>query len=154
MAAIPFQHALGPVRSLAESVRREFADPAARGRRVCLLLAPIALLSLADLWMTIDHLTQVGMFESNPIARAVMAQGSPTLLAVWKILSVAMAIGFLFVARRKWIGEAATWLAVFVLIWLMIRWAVYSDQVSTFNANSLAYIEQIDTNWVRMPTGP
>lgn len=154
MAAIPFQHAFTIVLHLGDTLRRELLNPKARGRRVCILLAPIALLSLADLWMTIDHLTQVGMFESNPIARAVMAQGSPTLLAVWKILSVALAIGFLFIARRKWIGEAATWLALCVLIWLMIRWAVYSDQVSMFNANSLAYIEQIDTNWVRMAPGP
>lgn len=117
---------------------------------MCILLVPIAVLSMADLWMTLDHLTQVGMFESNPVARAVMSQGSPMLLAAWKILSVLLAIAFLYVARRRWIGEAATWLAMGVLVWLMVRWAVYSEQLSAISACSLAYVEQIDPNWVTM----
>ena len=39
-----------------------------RSRRVILLIVGIAVLSLADLIVTLWHLTSVGMAEANPIA--------------------------------------------------------------------------------------
>lgn len=56
-----------------------FAD---RSRRVISLTALIALLSLADLFMTLTFLRTVGMSEANPVARMVMSYGSPTYLVV------------------------------------------------------------------------
>lgn len=117
-------------------------------------MIPLALLSLADLWMTLEHLTHIGMFESNPVARAVMSHGSPALLSIWKILSVAFAMGLLYLARRRWLGEAAMWAAVIVLVWLMGRWIVYSDHVVTISHSAILAAEHAETSWVSMTSTP
>ena len=46
-----------------------------RSRRVILLIVGIVVLSLADLIVTLWHLTSVGMAEANPIAAWIIAAG-------------------------------------------------------------------------------
>ena len=75
--------------------------PGYRPVRVTLLLCGVVLLSLADLYMTLVHLMSFGMIEANPLARGIMAYGSPAALVVWKLVTVLTAVGILFYARRK-----------------------------------------------------
>ena len=105
-----------------------FAD---RSRRVIALTALIALLSLADLFMTLTFLRTVGMSEANPVARMVMSYGSPTYLVVWKLASIAVASTVFWLARRRRLAEAGCWVCVAVLVWLTVRWIHYSQEVET-----------------------
>lgn len=102
-----------------------------RSRRVLLLLIAIAALSLGDLYMTLTHLTEFGMLEANPIARLVMSTGSPALLAFWKISSILVTVGLLYLTRHKAIAEIAAVFCVCVLVWLTFRWAAYSEAMAT-----------------------
>jgi hypothetical protein len=104
---------------------RSWSDPAARARRVVLLLVAITVMSAADLALTLIYATTIGMVESNPIARLVMAHNSPELLGVWKGSTVVVAGVILFLARRHRTAELAAWLASVALLWLMLHWAQY-----------------------------
>jgi hypothetical protein len=103
--------------------------PNRRTTRLIAALAILAVLSLVDLWLTLMFATSVGMLESNPIARAVMAMGCPNLLAAWKIACVGLACGFLFYARRSRWSEPAAWFCVLLLVWLTVRWTAYVGEM-------------------------
>lgn len=121
-----------------------------RTARLVGLLAVLCVLSLVDLWLTVTFATSVGMLESNPVARAVMALGCPNLLALWKIGCVGVACGFLFYARESRWSEPAAWFCVMVLVWLTLRWTAYigeMDQLTALLGNA-AMIG--DPKWVVM----
>src|SRR5262245_53029298 len=122
---IPIGSRTGP---LADLLNRA-AQPAARSRRVCILLAGILVMSLADLDMTLSYARSLGLLEGNPIARLVMTYGSAWVLALWKIASVALCVFILFRARRTRYAEVAAWVCFVVLVWLSVRWMIYNDQM-------------------------
>lgn len=105
-----------------------------RSRRVVLLLGAIALMSVADLIMTIEYATSVGLFEGNPIARAVMSYGSAPLLACWKLATVGVCLWILFRARRTGSGELGAWICVAALAWLSFRWTGYNTLMAEIAA--------------------
>src|SRR5258706_12723174 len=72
-----------------------------RGPRVVALLTAVAILSLADLYMTLTHVMSFGMLEQNPVARMIMACGSPMALVAWKLVTVGFAIGVMYWLRRR-----------------------------------------------------
>ncbi|MDX2016449.1 MAG: DUF5658 family protein [Planctomycetota bacterium] len=104
---------------------RSWGDPSARARRVFLLLVAIAIMSAADLALTLIYATTIGMVESNPVARLVMSHNSPELLSLWKLSTFLVAAVILFLARRHRTAELAAWLASVALVWLMLHWAQY-----------------------------
>src|SRR5207253_1891873 len=73
---------------------RAFA-PEGRARRVTILLVATALMCLGDLTLTMTYITSMGMVETNPIARAVMASNSPGFVVVWKLTTMALGLGIL-----------------------------------------------------------
>lgn len=105
-----------------------------RPRRVVLLLAAIALMSVADLIMTVEYASSVGLFEGNPVARAVMSYGSTPLLACWKLASVGVCLWILFRTRRTGSGEFGAWVCVAALAWLSFRWTGYNAQMAEIAA--------------------
>ena len=108
-----------------------------RETRVLSLLLAIAVMSLADLGMTLTHLTTIGMLEANPIARWIMEMQSPTLLVLWKLGTLGIASAILLKARRLTCGEVAAWICAAVLLWLMVRWSIYLDHIALLGSADL-----------------
>jgi hypothetical protein len=121
-----------------------------RRARVVGLLLGIVLLSLGDLYMTLQHLTHFGMLEGNPLARAVMERGSPSELVIWKVLTVGFAVGIIFWARQRWAAEVAAVFCCAVLTWLTLRWVAYSDHMSDLTGELHSIQQSGDSNWVTM----
>jgi len=125
------------------------AQPVARSRRVVVLLLAVALLSLADLVLTLTCLTTAGLSESNPIARMVIGASPPWFLAVWKIASIIAACGILYLHRERRQAEIGAWICLAVLVWLSFRWSAYLgtfEFISVSDASALA----TDPEWVTM----
>lgn len=126
-----------------------------RSLRVGALLSVVLVLSLVDLSLTIQHLTTVGFAESNPIASwLIRVTRSTAVLALYKLVTVLVAVGGLFVVRRHRIAELASWGAAALLIALCWRWQVYATTV----AESLTPLAQLsaplDPDWIRLDGNP
>ncbi len=124
--------------------------PHCRSKRVTILLVGIILMSLGDLYMTLQYLLHSGLLEANPIARSIMMHGSPTGLILWKLCTLVLASGILFWARRKWSAEVGALFCCCVMTWLTVRWIEYSDQVLRFNKEATALVQADDLRWVTL----
>lgn len=121
----------------------------ARPRRVVLLLVAVLLMSLGDLYMTLTYLTNVGMLEGNPIARAVMAMNHPGLLIGWKVISLGLGLGILYWARRSRNGELGAWICFVILSWLTVHWSSYNAEMHELTT-AVAMDGVQDDRWVTM----
>lgn len=131
-----------------ESWTRCFTD---RACRVWMLLAGVALISVADLIMTLTYATSVGMMEMNPIAHAIMSTGSVWLVVLWKFATAGLGIAILSRFRRHRAAEIASWLCFAGMIMLLVHWM-------SFNAQIVGYADEIASlsgsgapKWVQMP---
>jgi len=104
--------------------------------RVTALLVMVALVSLADLYLTLTYLQNGGMAEGNPVARWVMSMGCPWLLTVWKVGLVGFTCTVLFALRKKGSAEIAAWLCCLTMAWLTFQWNTYiRDVANELHAN-------------------
>jgi hypothetical protein len=94
----------------------------ARGRRMGWMLGVVAALSMADLALTLGMMHTVGMYETNPLAVAVVRRGSLALVG-YKLMSMAVAGGLLWMARGTRAGQAGGLLGVVVMVALGCQWA-------------------------------
>lgn len=135
-------------------VGRAFWGPRHRQARVAAVLAAVVLLSLADLYMTLVHLLNFGLLEGNPVARAIMEHGSPAALIMWKLLTTGFAVGVLFWARRRWTAELGAVFCCLAMVWLLVRWTAYNDQIHRV-ATDLQQVAgaQDEVGWVTMVPG-
>ncbi len=116
-----------------------------RSSRVLLLLGCILILSGADLLLTIIHLQQFGLAESNPIVVFLVETfNSLWVLAVFKLATVAMCIGFLFRARHHVVGEFGAWLATIILTMVLMVWYDYSDTVEKLYIQGYTQSDNLD----------
>lgn len=122
-----------------------------RSNRVVALTAMIALLSAADLYISLVYLRSVGMSEGNPLARWIMATESTSFLIWWKTLSVALGCGIFLYARRSRSAEIGAWLCCAVLVWLTVRWADYSREVTSLTPVLSSLSQSADATWVVNP---
>lgn len=115
------------------------------------------LASLADLAITLEFVTTVGMAEANPIARAIIGTGSVPLLVGFKLALCLSACGVFWIARKRWSGELGAWVGALVMAWLMVRWHSYIDHSHVFTAGLHAGTQPdkvLDSRWVVMaPAG-
>lgn len=103
------------------------ALPTPRERRVLIALAASVMLGFIDLYFTVLHIQSVGLPESNPIARALIAAtGSVAALAVFKFLTMAVNVGVLWSIRRTRAGEIGAWVALSILVVLSFWWTHYN----------------------------
>lgn len=98
-----------------------------------MLLGAVALMSLGDYLMTVEHMRGPGLVEGNPIARFIVNHGSETALALYKFGTVGVAIGILFAYRRQRLAEAASVVACLALAALCVQWMIYSDELSALS---------------------
>lgn len=143
--AIPIGPQSGPLSGLLARA----CQPVSRSRRVCILLAGIVLMSLADLDMTLAYTRSVGLIEGNPLARLVMSYGSSWMLALWKVASVSLCVFILFCARRTRYAEIGAWICFAVMVWLSVRWVSYNEQVPLLTSY-IADQYSADHRWVTL----
>jgi Domain of unknown function (DUF5658) len=142
----------GHLRSFRTGLIRALS-PECRATRVTALLIGIVLLSLGDLYMTLLHLVNFGMLEQNPLAREIMAHNSPAALVVWKLITVGLAVGILFWARRRPAAELAALFCCGVLTWLTLRWSSYSEQMADLTHGLTSMTQEDEPHWVTMAPG-
>ncbi len=121
--------------------------------RVLLLLAIGWVLGLADLAMTLTYLMNVGMFEGNPLARWVIAMGSPAIVAGFKLMTMVVSSMILLWQRRKWQAEIGAILAVLVLAKLTYAWFGYiafSSEMTHAIVIAAADPSQCDGQWATL----
>jgi hypothetical protein len=127
--------------------------PRCRAKRVTALLVGVILMSLGDLYMTLQYVMHYGLLEANPFARAMMDYGSPSLLVAWKLFTLLLTSGILFFARRRLSAELGAIFCCGVLTWLTVRWLDYSDQMAHMPRESQALVTQDESRWVTLVPG-
>ncbi len=95
--------------------------------RVTVLVALIAVVSAADLYLTVLYLQNGGMSEQNPIARWVMSLNCGWILTAWKVLLAGGCCAILWLARHRWSSEVGSIIGACVMLWLGVRWNQYVD---------------------------
>jgi hypothetical protein len=121
-----------------------------RPRRVVYLVIAVVLMSLADLAITLTWVTDVGLAESNPLARWVIAQGSPALLSVWKLITIVPAVLVFLALRHKPIAEAGAFVACVLLGIVTLHWYAYHDTVNDLST-ALPMLEAgMDHRWIAL----
>ncbi|MEO1008797.1 MAG: DUF5658 family protein [Planctomycetota bacterium] len=145
-------HADPPAAAAVAAPRPTFWDavrcPESRSRRVAVLLLAIVAMSIADLVMTIEHMVGPGMYESNPLARMILEFGTPTTLAMFKAMTTLIGLWLLWKTRRSKAGEIGAIICLVVLTWLMVRWKVYSDQMTLLTPRLAEIQYDLGQNWV------
>ena len=118
--------------------------------RVVFLGAAITGMSCVDLYLTLFYLTNTGMSEANPLARAIIAYQSPAVLGIWKALTVSLCVGILYLIRERRSAELGAWVGAMVLAWLMIHWARYADYKQNLSHEFFLVGAEIDPEFVRI----
>jgi hypothetical protein len=124
-----------------------------RSRRVMMLAAAIAMMSAVDLYLTLLYVTNMGMNEMNPLARAMMSYQSPAVLVMWKCATVVLSVGILLWIRTKRSAELGAWVGFFVLGWLMTHWVVFIHETRNINLEVIEEIASGDPTWVVIEPG-
>jgi hypothetical protein len=116
-----------PIRAILR--RYGFGIEDSGARRVILLVIAITIMGLADLALTLTYMKTTGMFELNPLAREMVAIGGEPQLIRFKLLSIALGAGMLFLLRKHRIAEPASWACAGVMCLLSIHWISYNNQI-------------------------
>ena len=125
--------------------------PRCRSKRVVVLVIGVVLMSLGDLYMTLQHLTQFGMLEENPLAHAIMQYGSSNGLIAWKLSTILVAAGILLWARRRFAAEAGALFCCCVMTWLTVRWIDYSQHLTSITRDADEMVMTDDHRWISLP---
>jgi len=119
-----------------------------RARRVTILVLAIAALGLTDLALTLAHMRTTGLFEANPIARFMIEIGGERQLILFKLFSLALSGGVLYLFRTRRCAELSAWTCTAVLIVLTLYWAVYDGELSDMAHLLPPETASLDPNWV------
>lgn len=126
---------------------------AARRRRLYLAMVALVLMGLADLYCTLAYMTTSGMIEVNPVARAMITIGEGPQLILFKIFTMALSCGALFLARENRRSETAAWLCTVVMLALTLHWTSYNSHAPNFT-NELTTIAlsrgEFEPRWVKL----
>ncbi len=115
------------------------------------MIVGIVVLSLADLIVTLWHLTSVGMAEANPIAAWIIAgTGSVWLLTAYKLLTVAVCTSLLYRLRSHVEGEIGAWCAVMILAAVSFHWGNYTRQLADLSDFALVQQEAYGEAWLML----
>jgi hypothetical protein len=98
---------------------------------MCGMLGFIALVSAADLWLTLTYLTTGGMSEGNPIARWIIGLNSSWVLGLFKVALVSFTCVVLWKARSRRSAQIAAAVGCVMMAWLCFRWHGYTSTVAT-----------------------
>lgn len=114
------------------------------------LLMAIALLSFVDLLVTLWFMKTTGMHEANPVVRGLALTHGAAAVAIFKGVTVAVALTPLYALRRRATAHVAAWVMVATLTWLTVQWARYGEVVSD-QGYALAMAEiATGSDWVKL----
>ena len=123
---------------------------AQRSARTLALLLFILVISAIDLYLTSTHASGAGMAEANPLARLIIATGSPAMLAAWKLLSL-IPITILLVRYRHHIAAEMTgWIALGLLLIVTYHWIEYTTHITIIHDHTPALEMYANHQWVTM----
>lgn len=115
-----------------------------------MLAMAITAMSVLDLHLTLLYVTNTGMAEANPLARAMMEYGSPAVLALWKLATVTLCLGILVAIRKRVSAEIGAWVGFLILSGLMAHWVNFIYETRYINLQVVEEIASIDSSWVMM----
>ena len=124
-----------------------------RSYRVLVLVILITAMSGADLYLTLLYVTNTGMNEINPLARAMMEYQSPLVLAIWKLATVMLSAGILLMIRKQRSAEIGAWAGFLVLAWLMTHWVVFVEQTDHMDIEVARAVGEHDPTWIMIHSG-
>ncbi len=150
MTALPTHAAIPSLNSTLAGLVAKSRTPLARSRRVVALLIAVVLMSIADLEMTLGFATSGGFMEANPIAQFIMQHGSVSAVAAWKLTTILFFALILYRARTTTVAEYAAWFCFFTLLWLMLRWNGYTEQVAFITPYMDSPEQAADPRWVTL----
>jgi hypothetical protein len=109
---------------------------AARSRivRINLLVVGALAMGIADLLCTLAYLTSVGMVELNPIARHMIRIGGADQLIMFKLFTMALSSGIIYLIRRHPRAEFCAWASVAIMLCLTVHWVQYNRLVPTMTS--------------------
>ncbi len=119
-----------------------------RARRVTVLVLATALLGLFDLAYTLTYLQSTGMVELNPLARFMIAVGGAGQLVRFKLLTIALSSGLLYLIRRRPGAERCAWISLAALVLLSLHWVNYIQNAEKIGPTILAESALIDHRWI------
>jgi len=124
-----------------------------RSNRVNLLMFLVVIMSLVDLYMTLQQMTNQGMFEGNPlVVLLVQWTNSSVGIAIYKALTILIAVGLILRLRLYASAELGAWFMMLVLVLLIIQWVRY---IAFFDTLDPVIIEQLrnQSGWVIIGEG-
>lgn len=126
-------HAMTVTPAAAAALGGAAAAKPGRPRVVVLLIIAIVLMGLADLGLTLTYMRGVGMIEANPIARYMLSIGHERQLILYKLSSLALCCGTLFLIRRHRKAERCAWLCTAIMVGLSIHWTRYNAAMQSMH---------------------
>lgn len=142
-------HPLLSIRGLFRSAVAITSRPA----RVSALLLCVVAMSMADLYMTLQYVMNFGMIEVNPLARRIIEAGSAAELIMFKLGSVLLAVGVLFLFRSRRTAELGAWACFVAMVWLTAHWFNYNAIISTLTTELQSLAALQEPGWVSMAPG-
>lgn len=136
--------------ALAQTFPGFFGCSLPRSRRVLYLLLAVFLMSVADLAITLVWVTNIGLAESNPFARWIIAQGSPVLLSVWKLITIVPAVCVFAALRDRAAAEFGAIVAFAVLAVVTVHWYGYHAGIEDLHAALPAFEAGVDPRWISL----
>lgn len=121
-----------------------------RARRVTLLVLATASLGLFDLAFTLTFMRSIGMYELNPLARLMIGIGGAGQLIRFKLLTIVLSSGLLYLIRRRWGAELCAWLSLAALVLLSLHWVRYTKTTEDLGPTLLAETLMVDHRWVTL----
>lgn len=141
-----------PALSIPKLVRgaRPVAEAALRlrSRRVTLAVIAAAVLGLVDLAFTLTFMRSIGMFEANPVARAMIDLGGASQLINFKLFTIVLSGGVLYLLRRHPSAELCAWICLAGLVALSIHWTIYTQALISFGTGFDPQLAALDPTWV------
>jgi len=125
-----------------------FESFARREVRVLWLLSTILVLSVSDLMLTVTHAATLGMAEANPLARAIIATGSTSTLALWKAGSLVPIAVLCLCYRKRAAAELCAWVGVIALSVVAVHWVLYAGHLEIITNGMVAVDHSHDHRWV------
>lgn len=116
----------------------------ARARRVVILVLAAGALGLLDLAFTLTYARSTGMVEMNPLARAMIDLGGAAQLVRFKLLTILVSGGALYVIRRRAGAEWCAWISLGILVGLSAHWVRYSAIADEIGPDILARAALVD----------
>jgi hypothetical protein len=119
-------------------------------RRVGLLAIAITIMGLADLILTLTYMQTTGMYELNPLARIMVATGGANQLIMFKLLTISLSAGMLYLLRRHRLVEPAAWCCVLIMGVLSAHWISYNSQIESPGVWHGMQLAMSDESYVRI----